>query len=257
VRPDDALADWHRWSKKLTAPPVIAGQLGGGRSNRSFLLESGLGRLVLRLNGSDSLLPARQRSFETRAWQLASNGGIAPPLLFTDEENRYIVSHHIDGILPAGENSSGELALSAIDLLTRCHQLDGEGPVMDYRAHIESYWLLIKARELKVGPALLDQRREITECLDELDSIQSGTVICHHDPIPANFVGTSKRLYLVDWEYAARGWPVMDFAAFAVEWSIDHTSISRRTGILEKNLAQAAAVYRHLCALWNVLAAPV
>lgn len=256
MRPEDAMADWRRWSRRLKRKPVNRGPLDGGRSNQSYLLESDLGRLALRINGSTSMLPDRRRDFEITAWQQAGNAGIAPPLIYVDKDNSYIVSQYIDSMVPPGPAPGEEWSRLAIDLLKRCHALDCDGPVMDYGAHIKAYWQQIEQKNLQVSPTLHDQRSLVTAALDELSSIHDGTALCHHDPIPANFVGDSSRLYLLDWEYSAPGWPVMDFAALAVEWSIDHETIRRQTGISAKALKKAGIVYRYLRDLWNELTAP-
>ena len=57
MQPEQAIESWRRWASGLADRPVILGPLSGGRSNRSFLLASGAGKMVLRLHGPESALP--------------------------------------------------------------------------------------------------------------------------------------------------------------------------------------------------------
>ncbi len=84
----------------FTPDRSLSDELSGGRSNRSFLLNSDIGKLVLRINGTGSLLPGAGRDNEIRIWQEASKQGIAPPLVFVDSKNQYLVSTYIKNELP-------------------------------------------------------------------------------------------------------------------------------------------------------------
>ena len=91
------------------------------------------------------------------------------------------------------------------------------------------------------------------QLLEEILNSDALTGLCHHDPVVANFVGNMKELYLVDWEYAAHGLLVMDYAALATEWKLDNKVILERTGINRELLAMARDVYRYECQLWEVI----
>jgi len=131
LRPETALDGWRDWSCDLHSRPVIAGPLSGGRSNRSFLLDSDQGNLVLRINGRGSLLPGGERSREVLIWQTASSHGIAPPLLFIDVNNQYLVSRYIESNVPDSPPMGDAFIDQAFDLLKRCHQLKADGPAID------------------------------------------------------------------------------------------------------------------------------
>ena len=75
--------------------------------------------------------------------------------------------------------------------------------------------------------------------------------LCHHDLVPENFVGTAERLYLIDWEYAASGFLVMDYAAVGIEWDIDDAKIILHTGIEQELLVMAKMLYSYICELWE------
>lgn len=251
MQPEHALDDWRQWDAGLRSRPEIIGKLGGGRSNNSILLNSRIGKLVLRINGGRAFLPGASRSNEAGIWQAASQRGIAPPLLFADSANRYLVSRHIESRLPANPRADTEVRDQAFKLLEACHGLDFNAPVIDYAGHIGHYWQRIEAGKQQPGRALSEQRLPMQLLLESLIASETPTGLCHHDPVIENFVGSPQRLYLIDWEYAATGLQIMDWAALATEWRMDDETVSARTGFDPEHLEMAKTLYRYMCALWG------
>jgi thiamine kinase len=251
MQAESAIESWRQWGGRLCTRPVILGPLSGGLSNRSFLLESGDNKMVLRLNGADSFLPGASRRHESGIWQQASREGLAPPLLYVDGEDRFLVSDYVNNALPPQAPISEGFVAQAFGLLRRCHQLDVDAPSINYASHIKQYWQIIETKDDLHNPALAQQREPMQVLLDELINSDGQTGLCHHDPVIANFVGNSDRLYLIDWEYAAHGLVVMDYAALGVEWGIDDTIIMHRTGFESELLGTAKILYGYLCNLWE------
>jgi thiamine kinase len=251
LQPENAIDSWRQWSAMLTTRPVVLGTLEGGRSNHSYLLQSAIGRLVLRINGAGSLLPGAGRSNEIGIWQAASQQGIAPPLLYVDQQNQYLVSTYIKTDLPPKPQLDATFVDHAFSLLEACHRLDVHASDIDYLSHIEHYWRLIEAKNQSPSPALILQRRPMHSLLDSLINSNTPKGLCHHDPVIANFVGNPDRLYLIDWEYAANGLQIMDYAALATEWQIDNTTILQKTNFKPDALTKAKTLYSYLCSLWN------
>ena len=249
--PENALIHWRQWSDGLSSRPVLVDTLNGGRSNRSFLLDSDLGKLVLRINGAGALLPGTERHDEITIWRAASQRGIAPPLVFVDTRNRYLVSTYIDNGLPQHPQTNPAVIDHAFKLLEGCHQLNINASQIDYFNHIEHYWQLIEAGNHPPEPSLVEQRQPMQQVLESLIHSNTPTGLCHHDPVIQNFVGSPERLYLIDWEYAAIGLQIMDYAALATEWEIDDATMRRRTGIDPGLLTDAKAIYAYLHALWQ------
>ncbi len=251
-----AISGWQQWNAGLLQKPEIIRPLDGGRSNRSYLLRSGDQHLVMRLNASSRLLPDSNRSNEIRVWQAASAAGLAPPLLYSNERESIQISAYVPDSLPARPEADTAIADHALNLLGRCHQLDVAAPNLDYARHIRRYWQLIEAGGHSIDPSLSGQREHMQGLVDSLSTGGAVTALCHHDPVRANFVGSTDRLYLIDWEYAARGWVVMDYAALLIEWNMDDQSVLARPGVEPDQLAMAKQLYRYTCALWTVLNNP-
>ena len=246
--PETALDSWQQWNGELRSRPVILGPLSGGRSNHSFLLDSDGYRMVLRLNGTDALLPGANRSTETTIWQAASEAGIAPPLLHVDKQNRFLISTYINNSLSPRPDE--EFVDQAFSLLKQCHQLKVVAPTINYANHIEQYWKILENKTHLLNTDLAEQREPMRELLEALINSGTPTCLCHHDPVVANFVGNANRLYLIDWEYAAHGLQVMDYAALSFEWGIDDAVVIERTGVELELLVMAKNFYKYLCALW-------
>ena len=230
--------------------------LSGGRSNRSFLLDADGSAMVLRLNAADALLPGANRNHEIEIWQAASQLDIAPPLVHVDEKNRFLVSRYISNSLTAQAPPNEAYIEHAFDLLERCHQLQVDTPGIDYINHIEQYWQAIENQGGLQNPALYDQREPMRRLLETLLNSGAQTGLCHHDPVITNFVGNPEQLYLIDWEYAARGLRLMDYAALGVEWGIDEALIITRTGVEPELLSMAKSWYGYLCDLWTACTPP-
>jgi tRNA A-37 threonylcarbamoyl transferase component Bud32 len=207
--------------------------------------------MVLRLNRLDHLLPGSSRKVESVVLDEASQSGIAPPLLFIDEEAGYLVSIYIDNLPGTRTEITDHLLDQLFDLLGRCHRLQADVPTLDYLAHVNHYWQQIDAGPLLPPLELADQKSAMETEMTKLSGYGAMTGLCHHDPIPGNFVGGPDRLYLVDWEYSARGLIVMDYAALVIEWKINDAEVLARTGIAPPVLDSAKMIYQYLCALWE------
>jgi thiamine kinase len=247
------LDDWPSWRGRLYTRPQVIGPLTGGRSNRSFLLDSGGMRLVLRISTTRDLLPGHEHNTETTIWRAASKAGIAPPLLHVDSNNRFLVSTYVETRLPEQPKDDPVIAEKALELLQGCHRLDVTAASIDYASHIGRYWQIIEACELPCEPKLRKLREPMGLLLENLIDSDTPRGTCHHDPVQQNFVGTPEKLYLVDWEYAARGLMIMDYAAFALEWGIERDTICERTGMEPELIAMAMDLYRYQCHLWEAI----
>jgi thiamine kinase-like enzyme len=251
LQPESIVGRWSDWGAGLRSKPVILNELSGGRSNHSYLLDSDIGKLVLRINGASSLLPGANRDTETSIWQAASQQGIAPPLVFVDAQSQYLVSRYIDTDLPSRPQKNPACVEQAFSLLQSCHRIETEAPTINYFDHIEHYWRIIESGNKPPGPNLKKQREPMLLLLKSLLGSNSPTGLCHHDPVITNFVGTPGRLYLIDWEYASNGLQIMDYAALVQEWQLDDATILGHIHFEPELLIKARKLYRYLCLLWN------
>ena len=111
---------------------MLSGELNGGLSNQSYLLQSDIGKLVLRINGTGSLLPGANRSDEINIWKAADKQGIAPPLIFVDPDHRYLVSKYTNNKLPSKPQLNTAVVDQAFSLLESCHRLNVKASSINY-----------------------------------------------------------------------------------------------------------------------------
>lgn len=250
MQPEIAIANWRNWQSQLPCKPEIVGVIGAGLSNRSYLLNAGGQQMVLRINADGSALPGIDRDREATICRAASHAGIAPQLMHA--EHRYFVSEFVAGQSLANASLTDTLVVQAFDLISQCHLLNVDVATLDYESHIQRYWDLIEKNAVQVDESLLQQKQSMQIGLHALLSSQSETVLCHHDPVKANFVGSSSRLFLIDWEYAAKGMAVMDYAAVAIEWGIDDLTVLKSSGVHPEELSHAKSLYKYMCQLWTM-----
>jgi len=245
------LDTWQTWGCRLKSRPVVVNELTGGQTNRSYLLNANSRKLVMRVNAPAEKFPGVDRAREARIWRAASDARLAPSLVFVDPEERFVITEYIDG----QRLSPSQLDDSSIDclftLLANTHNLEVDGPLLDYALYIRVNWQMIESRSGLHNPDLERQREPMQALVAEFIAAQPQTGLCHHDPVISNVVSADGQLYLLDWEYASRGFVAMDYATLAVDWGITDTEIVARTEIAPPVLDMAKKTYRYLCRLWH------
>lgn len=248
------LDTWQTWACGLKSQPVVVSELTGGQTNRSFLLDADGQKLILRVNAPAEKFPGIDRAREARIWRAASDARFAPPLVFVDPEERFIVTEYIDGHALDPSQLDGASVDRLFALLAGIHDLDLDVPVLDYSIYIRVYWKKIDSESGLHNPDLQWQRQTMQALVTEFIASKPATGLCHHDPVPSNVIPANNRLYLLDWEYAARGFVAMDYAALAVDWGIEDAVIVEHTGTDPTVLDMAKQLYFHFCQLWKEIA---
>lgn len=245
--------DWPLWG---TARPALARPLPGGLTNRSFLLEAGGERLVLRRNSPLSAALDLNRSAEEQALRLADRAGLCAPLVYCDPGHQYLVTRYLGGDQwdAANEGALQQLA----QLLRDIHRLPTVDAELDIDEKISRYWLSVALDSRFLQP-LRSLERELRPHIATAQSLNSGKVLCHNDLLAENLVVTGARLYAIDWEYAATGDPFYDLAVISEGLGL---SGDRQQLLLSAYLQRAAAesdrqrlyhwqvIYGYLSALW-------
>jgi len=195
--------------------------------------------------------PAPTAATKSLSGRLQANRASHHPWCLLIPKTNTSVSTYINNEIPSQAPFNPGYIDQAFDLLIRCHQLDIKTSNINYHDHIEHYWQIIEARSKPLNPVLVKQRKPMQSTLESLINRKTPTGLCHHDPVTANFIGTPNRLYLIDWEYAATGLQIIDYAALATEWQIDDAFILERTKVEPELLTKAKVLYRYLCLLWE------
>lgn len=253
-RADIIPSDWQRWS---TARPALITPLSGGLTNRSFLLEAGGTRLVLRINSPISAALDLDRHAEEQALRLADGANLCAPLIHCDPGHRYLVTRYIDGERWSAGNEGALQRLAR--LLRDIHRLTPIDAELDIGEKIARYWWSI-ATDCQFFQPLRSLERKLRPHIAAARSLSSEKVLCHNDLQAENLIAAAGgRLYAIDWEYAATGDPFYDLAVIVEEHRL---SGEQQQVLLSEYLQRATEksdwqrlyhwqlIYGYLSALW-------
>ena len=248
--------------------------LAGGLVNRSYLVETGAGRFVLRLNAPSGISVALgvDRALELEAQRLAAAAGLAPRVVATADDYSYLVTPFVAGARMSAATLDSRDGLRRLGLtLASLRPLSVEA----LRGASASMSLIDRARRL-VARARVGATRERSAALGRgLDAAERGwelagggrRVAClvHSDPNPDNVVAVPGEgpCMLLDWEYAHAGDPLQDPAAWlqasGSRWPERVPNVWRACALQgladERMLAGMVAVYDALALAWQALAA--
>jgi thiamine kinase-like enzyme len=192
-----SLERWQEWqlTTPLDVPPGLGCLLAQG-SGHSIVEILGTPRLVGRLRHRSTRLTEEAFRQEHAAWSRAAHHGLAPRIVFTDEQEQVVICERVEA---AGQPVSAE-ALGR--LCRQIHELPGVSHWLVLSHDIEHY--------LDQLPAdLAHQWRAAMQACDTekaLARLAADTPhLCHNDLTPGNLMTHGNNLIAIDWEYAAMG----------------------------------------------------
>lgn len=211
MTPEDKVRGLTCWSG-----PVMIEPLGGGITNRNFVVQDARRKVVVRI-GDDIPVHQIMRFNELAASRAAHAAGISPAVL-----------HHAPGALVIDFVEGRTLA--AVDLQDRAMQEQALALVA--RAHREIprhlrgpalvFWVFHvlrdyagtlsdgQSRHLSLIPGLLEDAARLESAVGRID-----LAFGHNDLLPANFLHDGTRLWLIDWDYAGFNSPLFDLGGLA------------------------------------------
>lgn len=248
---EDLLLNWRDWGLPLDKKPSISGLLSKGLTNTSYLIESGTGKWVLRLNSENSRDLGIDRQRELAILKAAVAADLAPHIAYCSVQQGVLVTEFIEGdswqLPDMHDRQKRTLLLNAFE---KIHSLNVDCPEFSYMTHLLSYWEVIDRENIEISRAVGVERDFI---LARTQEIEPDRILCHHDPLPLNTIVSNDRLYFLDWEYAARGWLAFDYAALCTEWKLEIKNIPLASPIPEEEFELALKLYYHLCELWTCI----
>lgn len=214
-RLDKALATWPHWQVRLSAAPIIEGELHGGLSNRSWLVNTGAGRAVVRLNSTRDGVFNIDRERERTVLNTLAGRDFIPDIWFCDPAQGVLVSGFVEGEI-VGDQAQRQPRIQEQmgELLARIQGTALDLPKFDYWQHLTHYRRQVLRLELPVPAPLVELFAQYGEALRRFQDAHWQPVLVHHDLTPANLIATERGLVLLDWEYAARGYGGMDTLAW-------------------------------------------
>jgi len=211
MTPEDKVRGLACWTGRVRIEP-----LGGGITNRNFVVQDGARRAVVRI-GDD--IPVHQilRFNELAASKAAQAAGVSPAVLH--HEPGALVIDFVEGrTLAAADLQQRPMLEQALALVGRAHR---EIP-RHLRGPALVFWVFHVVRDyagtlrdggspyLPLLPGLLEDAARLEAAIGPID-----LVFGHNDLLPANFLYDGRRLWLIDWDYAGFNSPLFDLGGLA------------------------------------------
>ena len=200
--------------------PISGGPiaLDGGITNRNFRAVLGGRDYVVRLPGKDTDLLGIDRAAERLAARQAAGLGIAPELVWADDDCSVTVfaveATAIDPDRLRADPAPFGRALRAF------HDCGLTLPTQFWiPALLDEYAGLLDARGA-TPPAAFERARELVARIAQALPLNEPAP-CHNDLLPGNLLATPGGVLLVDWEYAGMGHRLFDLANLAVNNAFD------------------------------------
>jgi thiamine kinase-like enzyme len=202
---DAAIDQWRHWDTgpeiRISSRPKVDKQLIGGLTNEAFLVASGDLRAVVRVNSANTDALGISREREHRLLTVLQPSGCVPRLLFSDSEvqvTQLIEGRHLtrgdlkDRVIQDHlENCIERIQSYSVDYMTK----------RNYKNYINLY-----SDQVPNFDGLL----EIESAASLIDIGEWEPVISHHDLILENIIWSNQGMFLIDWEYAHLGHPLID-----------------------------------------------
>lgn len=236
----------------LDAEKVSIVELKGGLTNRSFQVTRGDDRFVLRLDAEHTGLFNLDRVSELAIVRSASAAGIAPELVYVDEQHGILLYRYLSGsVWSAGDLNSSENIDALCELLRRVHTLPLSGVRFDVSRIARRYAVNLESR--------LGLHTFALHCEEVIARTRKPETVtcCHNDIVAQNIIATPQ-LRLLDWEYACDNDPLFDLASLIGYHNLDDRHANAlldsytggATAAHRERLAEQVRVYDAIQWLW-------
>lgn len=241
--------------------------LVGGANNRNFVARTPEVKYALRIANPQNERFAVDRGSAIQAQRDAAAGGLAPEVIASQLPAGHVLSTFVEGVtlLGAGQLREPGVPESVGATLRRLHALPSTvrtfSPFDDIRL-----WTRLARSD---GTGIPDDLDELLAAAWEIEAVvlkaELPAVFCHNDTVPQNFIRSGSSLFLVDWDYAGRGWACFELASFCAtaDLSPELQEQLLRSYDERTSEAQVATVklLRFIAAMretsWALMAAPI
>lgn len=193
------------------APATVMALPGGLGRNVVLRIDTAAGRFVWRNRLPPIDRPGALPRTELAAHQLAASAGLAPAILASAGDGRWILMEHVDAPVWTEAELASPHGMELLGAqLAKLHGLavPAEIPDADAPGMARGYLARLAQRDAAAAEALHPVLRQV----EELTAALAGgrRVLVHGDLMASNLLGP--RPLLVDWEYAQAAHPAWDFA---------------------------------------------
>ena len=190
---------------------VCIEDLGGGLTNRTYLVTAGKRRCVLKIDPEPRGKPFNSRQNEARVQRTAHAAGLAPEVLYVDE--RCLLVEYVEGEVWNAQHLHSANNLERLGrALQRVHALPRSGRTFDALGAAQLY------------AEKLDNRNsaDVRERIEIIDSVPMSVEMrfCHNDLVAENIIDAGELMFL-DWEYACDNDPLFDLATLVAHHDLN------------------------------------
>ena len=241
--PEEVLSELPGWEG------ASCSELHGGLSNRTWLVEAGDRRGVLKIDENPRKAPFNTRAQEAQIQSIAAEQGLANRVLFVADT--VYLTEYAEGVVWSSDYLEDSVNLEQLAIaLRKLHALPLTGRTFDAMGAARDY--VSRIEEPDAG--------RVRDCLRKVEAGPSppNLCCCHNDLVVENIINTPETRFL-DWEYACDNDPFFDLATIAAH----HALSESQSGTLldayfdgngarwREQLARQAGVYEALLYLWE------
>ena len=206
-----AVAAWDGLQPRAVTP------ISGGITNRNFRVDIGDGSFVIRLVGKDTDLLGIDRGAENAAATAAAAAGVAPEVVAFLPDHGALITRFVEGAPIATEDlQRGDVLEGVVASIRAIHSMLPIPSTFDAFRVVEEYREVAAAHGVRIPPAF----DRVHERAGDIEEVFSRAAIsprpCHNDLLNANFLMTSERVVIVDYEYAGMGNLFFDLGNFSI-----------------------------------------
>lgn len=208
MSPEDALKTWLSWQSLPSGKPTLVRPLKG-LTNRSWLVSTDSGAVVLRLNNPNEQSLGIDRLREAAILQALSSKGMTPLVLYQNHVAGILVTEYRDGLVYSASTLPDDKREVLRGVIAQYQNIGLDLPRFNYFEYLLEYAETV--RSLDCFETDWEQGWQLF--LAQLELFQQGVwtpVLTHHDLQGDNVILCEGSISLIDWEYAAYGHPAFD-----------------------------------------------
>jgi thiamine kinase len=193
--------------------PFSVTPLSGGMVNRTYVTRTRRGRYVVRMHNAAGLQLGVDRQREFALQQAAASVGVAPPVIYAAPSGEFMITEFIDGRLWSPDYFLRIRDLRAVAQRLRTLHTAALPSLrrFDPLATAKSYAARIETAAPNERAQLMILLGRADEAAHNSHTAKREPTLVHNDLNHSNLL-TADRLYMIDWEYAEIGDPLLDLA---------------------------------------------
>ena len=181
-------------------------KLQNGKVNNSFLIndDESKKKYILRINSPKSEKFNIIRKNEIIILNAIKEIKIAPKIIFSDPQFKFLITEYFDGYNYSKNNFSVNDRAILKKIVEKYQKIEIGLPKFNYLKHVEKYQKII-SRKSKIDNKLKKRLEKFYPYLESFQNKNWSPVLCHHDLNPTNIIKTDRGMKIIDWEFAGYG----------------------------------------------------